>query len=131
MTKARDEKNSTIKTSDSASLLLGEQMAKPLETWLTRGKLASVVSEGSLSHLSSLRLSSSRFALAASINNSLLLMRSLSPLCASFFGPKRRPPLLILRRQRRFDEFCLNEGDVKKQLSYCCFLIADVVKSRT
>ena len=79
-------------------------------------------SEGSLSHLLSLTLSSLFFALAASINSFLFLMYSLLPFRVLLFGPKWRPPLFILRRQKYFGQFNCREGYIKKCLSISTLL---------
>ena len=50
---------------------------------------------------------------AISINNFLLLMYSFFFLLVPFFGPKWRPPLLILVREKYFGQRYLNKENIK------------------
>ena len=49
-------------------------------------------------------------------------MRSFLPFRALLFGPKWRPPLFILRRQKYFGQFNCREGYIKKCLSISTLL---------
>ena len=85
--------------------------------------------DDSLSHA----LSTLCFVLVACIDDFLLLMYTFLFLREVLFGPKWRPPLLILRRDKYFGQLNLDEGNIKEQwsiitlLSTGRFLIAHLV----